>query len=272
MACSFGAAMMKEQESSKRRKKWVGGDIYDNVGENSHPHNSSGEPHTNEYEEEEHPMEFMANGGLVPPTSYSYEGDKNYNYDSNYKGTKIAGGNKDKAEEEPDHSSDMAGPDSSDMGSGMEYASTGKQMKRKEDDAKTAKAAAALGGEKMYDGGKVPYNAAHRPGLGRGGALKGAFEPAEEPAPMPKVDQGSDDAYVSYDENGNMHTKKKHAGGEAKTREEADLEEMPHMMAGGEAAIPEEKEYQEDPGVDPDASFVAEFLRARKSKASAPGR
>ncbi len=144
----------------------------------------------------------------------------------------------------------VAGPDSSDMDDSIQYSHAGGEAKKEE---KRRFQSAA----NMLDGGVVTKPISINPkGVGKGGGLKGAFEHDDANDAPPAQE---------YAEN-------RFAGGTANEKEEYGEEPMPRMMAGGEAALPEDKEFQEDPGVDPDASFVAEFLKARKAKASAPGR
>lgn len=309
MACSFSAAMMKENESKKRRKKWVGGDIYDNVGENSHPKDSSGEPNTNQYEEEEHPMEYMAGGGLAPATYYEYQGPGALDYgpDTAMSAPKIG---KSKSDDGTDMGEEeMAGPDSSDMGDVDRTVSIGGEMRYQ--DSKRFKRAEKMlaGGEArsrepehlqespaMHAGGvaksperreKQPRPAMYtgglsKPGIGKGGGLKGAFEHDDDtppPPPPPKAVKVEDDGNDYYaggearlpEDRHEQPYPAMHAGGPAREREPEDFEEMPHMMAGGDAALPEERHLENDSLEDVDSSFIEDFLRRKRNRMSTPG-
>lgn len=308
MKQSIAIALSKKRESEKRKKMWGGGDVENEMGVNDHPHNTSGEPHTEENEEEEKPMEFMADGGLVPATSYTYQGSKPKQYgDYNVMGALSKSGGK-----KPSGGDSLsAGPGSeseSPVGGSsreaMAYAGMEARMDRAKKmlaggEAKTeekrslqapsgmhaggvAKSREMAGKEpmpKMYGGGQ--------PGVGRGGGLKGAFEHDDDlpPPPPPKA------VRVEDEESGYM------AGGEAKLPEQRDPqedpygdtggkyhdnegdetlpeheEEMPRMYAGGDAALPEDRHLEDDSLEDADASFIEAFLRAKKNKSAAPGR
>lgn len=246
MGCSIGMALAKQKASEMRKKKWVGGDIYDNIGENSHPKVTSGEPHTEGYEEEKHPMEFMADGGIVDEPAYKYEGSKKPIVD---------------VEGEPKKMGASAAPEAGEM-DGYDADSEPVQYMKAGGMAKTEEKRRFQVAAKMLDGGEV-IEQPRRPGIGKGGGLKGAFEHEAE---TPKLEKPKDKIPESYG------YEKDFAGGTAGEKEDYSLEEKPRFMAGGEAALPEDRQLQQDPGVDPDASFVAEFLKARKARAAAPGR
>ena len=82
---ALAIAYAKQREAMKRKKMWEGGDVsddgdhdgmasmygdsWDEHHELKH-HNSSGEPHTNDKLEEEHPMEYMFEGGEVGSSNF----------------------------------------------------------------------------------------------------------------------------------------------------------------------------------------------------------
>ena len=246
MACSMGMALAKKAEADKRKKKWAGGDIYDNIGENSHPKDTAGEPHTEDYEEKEQPMEFMAEGGIVDEPAYKMK-------KGSEPGVSVENEPRKRIERDANAASDageMDGYNADEEPVSLYHA--GGEAKHRE---KIRFQQAA----KMLDGGEVTSPQPKQPGVGKGGGLKGAFE----------HDDKDEDSIKKYE---SLVTDSYFAGGSAGEKEDYSDEEMPRMMAGGEAALPEKRDPQEDPGVDPDASFVADFLKARKAMARSPGR
>lgn len=294
-AQSIAIALSKRRESMKRKKMWGGGDIEDEMADNDHPYNSSGEPETQGFREEEKSMSYMADGGMVPPTSYSYQGDKNYDYSPNAKFKSPSGGKK---KDDPDYGTskggdEMAGSDSSDSSSDMSsYAFAGGPAKKREKERFESAA-------KMLDGGPVEEPVTINPkGIGKGGGLKGAFESGDSTYD-PKTGENkfaggnAGKGLPRHDQD----APKMAAGGLAKDPENRDAqespyggaggkyhdsegdeslpedeEEMPHMYAGGNAALPEERNLEDDSLEDVDASFIEAFLRARKNRSAAPGR
>lgn len=68
-------AYAKAREAKRMAKKWRGGEISDEDEDFSDVHTyghnvSSGEPHTDEYDDEIHPMEYMYAGGEIDDEGY----------------------------------------------------------------------------------------------------------------------------------------------------------------------------------------------------------
>lgn len=244
MGCSMGMALAKKMDADKRKKKWAGGDIYDNIGENSHPKDTAGEPHTEDYEEKEQPMEFMSEGGIVDEAAYKMK-------KGSEPGISVENGPRKRIERDA-----AAAPDAGEM-DGYDADAEPVSLYHAGGEAKHREKIRFQTAAKMLDGGEVTAPQP-KPGVGKGGGLKGAFE----------HDDKDDDTLKKFE---STVPTTYFAGGSAGEKEDYSDEEMPRMMAGGEAALPEDRELQADPDVDPDASFVAEFLKARKAKARAPG-
>ncbi len=75
---NMAAAICAQKARMKKRRMWRGGDVApDRQADDLHVEKTlvtSGEPHTYGMDEEEHPMEFMADGGEIE----DFEDDEEY--------------------------------------------------------------------------------------------------------------------------------------------------------------------------------------------------
>lgn len=250
MKQSIAIALSKKRESEKRRKAWTGADLTP-VETDWVTLNSSGEPHTEGLREDEHPMEYMAAGGVAK-------------------------------KREPEHMQEAPKMACGGMVEKMERA------KKYLDGGEVRRPGVGEGGglkgafEHEAETPEIPKSKWAKPEMVE--EPKKYVAGGEAGAPEKRVLQNPrpGNAGVAYDDNEDAHLPEdeqespygdhggKYMDSEDVANLKEDYEEMPHMFSGGSAADQEVHHDEDDSLENVDHTFIEDMLRRKKNRASTP--